>query len=169
MIFFVQDNMAKAIFPGSFDPPTYGHLNIIERMKNIFDEIDLVIAYNKAKKSMFTPEERLAMLKELTSGYGNVSVHLWDKLIVDYAKQSGASVLLRGIRNSTDFAYEFDLSLMNHNLSSDVETLFIPTEPKYVIIKSSSIKELASFGGDISEMVPPLVEKAVRNKIQSDN
>ena len=161
--------MAKAIFPGSFDPPTYGHLNIIERVRNIFEEIDVVIAYNKAKKSMFTPEERLSMLTELTSPYENVSVHLWDKLIVDYARNSGANVLLRGIRNSTDFAYEFDLSLMNHNLASQIETLFIPTEPRFVIIKSSSIKELASFGGDISEMVPPLVEKAVLDKIRSDN
>ena len=142
--------MAKAIFAGSFDPPTYGHLNIIERARNIFDEIDVVIAFNTSKKSMFSPEERLSMLAQLTAQYKNVSVHLWDKLIVDYAKKAGASVLLRGIRNSTDFAYEFDLSLMNHNLDTTIETMFIPTEPKYVIIKSSSIKELAFFGGDIS-------------------
>ncbi|MBQ3670454.1 MAG: pantetheine-phosphate adenylyltransferase [Treponema sp.] len=161
--------MAKAIFAGSFDPPTYGHLNIIERARNIFDEIDVVIAFNRSKKSMFSPEERLSMLAQLTAQYKNVSVHLWDKLIVDYAKKAGASVLLRGIRNSTDFAYEFDLSLMNHNLDTTIETMFIPTEPKYVIIKSSSIKELAFFGGDISGMVPPIVEKAVRDKIQSDN
>ena len=161
--------MAKAIFAGSFDPPTYGHLNIIERAHNIFDEIDVVIAFNRSKKSMFSPEERFSMLAQLTAQYKNVSVHLWDKLIVDYAKKAGASVLLRGIRNSTDFAYEFDLSLMNHNLDTTIETMFIPTEPKYVIIKSSSIKELAFFGGDISGMVPPIVEKAVRDKIQSDN
>ena len=159
--------MAKAIFPGSFDPPTYGHLNIIERASKIFEEIDMVIASNTAKKYMFSSDERLSMLRELTKQYKNVSVHTCDKLIVDYARNTGANVLLRGIRNTNDFAYEFDLSLMNHN--STIETLFIPTEPKYVIIKSSSIKELAFFGGDISGMVPPIVEKAVIEKITSNH
>lgn len=156
--------MAIAIFPGSFDPPTYGHLNIIERSHNLFDKLDVVVAYNQSKKSFFTPEERLEFLKKLTSKYENVTVHIWDKLIVDYAKENNANVLIRGIRNTNDFAYEFDLSLMNHNLAPDIETLFIPTEPKYVIVKSSSIKELASFGGDISGMVPPIVENAIKEK-----
>lgn len=109
------------------------------------------------------------MLTELTKSYKNVTVHVYDRLIVEYARKTGANVLLRGIRNTNDFAYEFDLSLMNHNLDSSIETVFIPTEPKYVIIKSSSIKELAFFGGDISGMVPPIVEKAVTEKIQSNH
>jgi len=156
--------MTKAVFAGTFDPPTYGHLNVIERASRLFDELDVVIAYNPNKHSLFSVDERINLLKELVSEYKNVTVHKWDKLIVQYAEQNNANVMIRGIRNAGDFAYEFDLSLMNHNLDSNIETLFIPTEPKYVIVRSSSIKELAEFGGDISGMVPPNVEKAVLEK-----
>lgn len=156
--------MTSAVFPGSFDPPTNGHMNIIQRASRLFDKLDVVVAYNPEKNSLFTPDERLNMLKILTEPYKNVSVHLWDKLIVEYAEKNNANILLRGIRNTNDFAYEFDLSLMNHNLDSNIETIFIPTEPKYVIVKSSSIKELASFGGDISGMVPDIVKKAIIQK-----
>ena len=159
--------MTKAVFAGTFDPPTYGHMNVIERASGLFDELDVVIAYNPNKASLFTVEERLAFLRELTAGYKNVTVHQWDKLIVKYAEQNNASVMIRGIRNTNDFAYEFDLSLMNHNLDPKIETLFIPTEPKYVIVRSSSIKELAEFGGDISGMVPPVVEKAIKEKYKN--
>lgn len=156
--------MSIALFPGSFDPPTYGHLNVIERASRLFDKIDVVISENPGKNCLFTSDERLVMMKTLVEPYANVSVHIWDKLIVEYAKQAGAKVLIRGIRNVNDFSYEFDLSLMNHNLNANIETLFIPTEPRYVIVKSSSIKELAQFGGDISGMVPPVVCEAVREK-----
>ena len=159
--------MTKAVFAGTFDPPTYGHMNVIERASGLFDELDVVIAYNPNKASLFTVEERLAFLRELTAGYKNVTVHQWDKLIVKYAEQNNASVMIRGIRNTNDFAYEFDLSLMNHNLDPKIETLFIPTEPKYVIVRSSSIKELAEFVGDISGMVPPVVEKAIKEKYKN--
>ena len=159
--------MTSAVFPGTFDPPTNGHLNVIERGSRLFDKLDVVVAYNPGKASLFTPDERLNMLKELTKDYKNVTVHLWDRLIVEYAKKNNANILLRGIRNSNDFAYEFDLSLMNHNLDSKIETLFLPTEAKYVIVRSSSIKELAQFGGDIKEMVPEIVEKAIRQKYKS--
>ncbi len=159
--------MTKAVFAGTFDPPTYGHMNVIERASRLFDELDVVIAYNPNKASLFTVEERLAFLRELTAGYKNVTVHQWDKLIVKYAEQNNASVMIRGIRNTNDFAYEFDPSLMNHNLDPKIETLFIPTEPKYVIVRSSSIKELAEFGGDISGMVPPVVEKAIKEKYKN--
>lgn len=107
--------MSLALFPGSFDPPTYGHLNIIERTSRIFDKIDIVISVNPDKKYLFTEQERLKMLTELTKSYSNVSVHTWNGLIVDYCKKVNANVLLRGIRNSMDFAYEFDLSLINHS------------------------------------------------------
>ena len=156
--------MTTAVFPGSFDPPTYGHLNIIERSSRLFDRIDVVVSVNINKHTLFTAEERLAMLKALTEPYQNVTVHLCDTLIVEYAKNIGAKALLRGVRNMNDFAYEFDLSLMNHNLDPGIETLFIPTEPRYVIIKSSAIKELAAFGGDISNMVPPVVAEAMKTK-----
>ena len=157
--------MAKAIFPGSFDPLTYGHLNIIERASRIFDEIDVVVAHNVNKKYMFSADERLRMVKELTKDFKNVTAHISEKLIVDYAKESGANVLLRGIRNSIDFFYEFDLSLMNKNLSSEIETVFIPTDQKFLTIKSSSIKELAAFGGNISGMVPEIVVEAMKAKM----
>lgn len=158
--------MVKAVFPGSFDPPTFGHLNVIERTISIFDEIDVVVAVNPEKNYLFTAEERVEMLTELTKKYKNVKIHTWNSLIVDYAEKSGASVLLRGIRNATDFAYEFDLSLINHSLNSKIDTIFVPTEQKYVTIKSSSIKDLAKFGGDISQMVPELVAERMKSKFE---
>lgn len=156
--------MIKAVFAGSFDPPTNGHLDIIQRASRLFDEIDVVISVNPGKKYLFSEEERLNMLNELVKGYKNVSVHTCNSLIVNYAKQSGAKVLIRGIRSTNDFAYEFDLAHMNQNLNPEIETFFLPTKEKYAIVKSSSIKELAMFGGDISRMVPELVEKALKNK-----
>ena len=156
--------MSIAVFPGSFDPPTNGHLNIIQRASTMFDSIDVVIAVNSEKKYLFSQEERFSMLKELVKPYKNVTVHIWEGLIVNYAKKTSAKILLRGIRNTIDFSYEFELSLMNHNLNNEIETLFIPTDQKYLLLKSSSIKELARFGGNISEMVPPFVEDALRKK-----
>ena len=156
--------MVTAVFPGSFDPPTYGHLNVIERAKNLFDQLHVVIAVNNSKNYLFSEQERLDMFKELIKNWKNVSVHLCDTLIVNYAKQNNASVLVRGVRNMNDFSYEFDLSIMNKSLCPDIETIFIPTEPKYFVLKSSAIKELASFGGDTSAMVPPIVEQALRKK-----
>ena len=156
--------MTKAVFPGSFDPPTFGHLNVIERASSLFNEIDVVVAVNPEKKYLFSAEERVEMLSELTEKFSNVHIHTWNSLIVDYAVKNNANVLLRGIRNATDFAYEFDLSLINHSLNSKIDTVFIPCEQKYVTIKSSSIKELARFGGDISQMVPDLVAEKLREK-----
>lgn len=156
--------MSKAIFAGSFDPPTYGHLNIIERARKLFDDIDVVIAVNPQKKCLFSDDERLSIMNKLVADCDNVSVHLWSGLIVDYAKQNNANVLIRGVRNVTDFSYEFDLSLMNRTLNNTIETLFIPTEQKYVLLKSSSIKELAAFGADVSNMVPPLVVQKLNEK-----
>lgn len=161
--------MNIAVFPGSFDPPTNGHINIIQRASKIFDQIDVVIAVNPAKKGMFSDDERLFMLQKLVSSYKNVSVHKYSGLVVDYAKEHGAKVLIRGIRNSIDFSYEFDLSLMNHKLNPEIETFFIPTDQKYLVLKSSSIKELALFGGDISDMVPELVRNEMMKKMGLDN
>ncbi|AEE16840.1 pantetheine-phosphate adenylyltransferase [Treponema brennaborense] len=156
--------MITAVFPGSFDPPTFGHLNIIERARTIFSEIHVVVAVNKEKRYLFSAEERVALLQKLTAHWDNVSVHTCDTLIVEYAKTLGARVLLRGIRNVSDFSYEFDLSLMNKALASDLETIFMPTEPRFFVLKSSSIKELASFGGDVSAMVPESVARALERK-----
>ena len=161
--------MAIAIFAGSFDPPTYGHLNIIERARHIFDEIDVVIAVNPEKKCLFSDKERLDVLKSLVSEWKNVSVHTWSGLIVDYAKKRGAKVMLRGIRNVRDFSYEFDLALMNRTLNNSIETFFISTDPKYFIVKSSAIKDLAAFGADVSEMVPPVIASMLKEKFNKNH
>jgi len=156
--------MIKAVFAGSFDPPTNGHLDIISRAAKLFEKVDVVVSVNPDKKYMFTQEERVSMLKELVSSIKNVSVHAYTGLIVNYAKQNNAKVLVRGVRSSNDFAYEFDLALMNQNLNPEIETVLLQSKEKFAIVKSSSIKELAKFGGDISRMVPPLVEKALMEK-----
>ncbi|MBO5137420.1 MAG: pantetheine-phosphate adenylyltransferase [Spirochaetaceae bacterium] len=158
--------MITAVFAGSFDPPTFGHLNIIQRAKGIFSQIHVVVASNPNKKTLFSAGERVSLLKELTSHWTNVTVAAWDSLVVDYAKNHNASVLIRGIRNMGDFSYEFDLSLMNKALSSKIETVFLPTEPKYFVLRSSSIKELAALGGDVSSMVPEPVAIALKKKYE---
>lgn len=153
-----------AIFPGSFDPPTFGHINVIDRARSIFSELHVVVAINSHKVGLFSTEEKVTMLKELTKQWPNVIVNTWDTLIVDYAKKHNAKVLIRGVRNMEDFSYEFDLSLMNRALNQEVETFLIPTDPKFFVLRSSSIKELAAFGGDVSTMVPPIVEQALKLK-----
>lgn len=156
--------MVKAVFAGSFDPPTFGHLNIIERAQKLFPEIHVVIAVNKNKNYCFSGEERLEVIQKLVSRWSNVSVHLWDSLIVDYAKKIKADVLIRGVRNDNDFLYEFDLAMMNKSLNPQIETLFLVPDPKFFVLRSSSIKELAAFGGDVSTMVPPIVEDILKKK-----
>lgn len=156
--------MIKAVFPGSFDPPTYGHLDIIQRASSLFDNVDIVISVNPDKTYLFSEEERKEMLQELVKDFPNVTVHVCNGLIVNYTKQIGAKVLIRGIRSTNDFSYEFDLAHMNQNLNPEIETLFLPTKVKYAIVKSSSIKELAKFGGDISRMVPKNVEEQLKKK-----
>lgn len=156
--------MVSAVFPGSFDPPTYGHLNVIERASSLFDKIDVLVSVNPGKTSLFSAEERIALLKEMTKGLKNVEVHSCGTLVVEYAKKIGAKALLRGVRNAADFSYEFDLALVNRSLNDGVETILIPTDPKYFSVRSSAIKELAGFGGDLSKMVPPNVQEALRKK-----
>jgi len=158
--------MIKAAFPGSFDPPTYGHLNVIERACSIFDEVHIVVAVNRDKNYLFSPEERIEMMREFVAPWPNVSVGMCDTLVVDYALERGIRVLLRGVRGVTDFSYEFDLSMMNRGLNPSIETVFMTTDPQYFVLRSSAIKELASFGGDVSQMVPPRVADALRNKFK---
>ena len=157
--------MIKAVFPGSFDPPTNGHLDIIQRASKLFDDVDVLISVNPNKNYMFTEQERLEMLTTLLKDYKNVQIHVWEGLIVNYAKQTGAKVLIRGIRSTNDFSYEFELAHMNQNLNPQIETMFLPSKEKWGVVKSSSIKELALFGGDISRMVPPLVEAELKKKL----
>ncbi|HPX27403.1 MAG: pantetheine-phosphate adenylyltransferase [Spirochaetaceae bacterium] len=157
--------MITALFPGSFDPPTFGHLNIIERARKIFGEIHVVIAVNSQKKYLFSEDERLEMMQKLTDKWDNVHVSTCRTLIVEYARKNNAIVLLRGIRNVSDFSYEFDLSMLNKGLDSSIETVFMPTDPEFFVLKSSAIKELALLGGDISKMVPDLVANLLKKKL----
>ena len=161
--------MVKAVFAGSFDPPTNGHLDIITRAAKLFDSVDVVVSVNPEKKYMFTDDERLSMMKELIKPFSNVSAHLYQGLIVNYAKQNDAKVLVRGVRSTNDFGYEFELALMNQNLNPEIETVFMQSKEKYAIVKSSSIKQLAQFGGDISLMVPPIVAEALSNKYKNES
>ena len=156
--------MVKAVFAGSFDPPTNGHLDIVKRASGLFDSLDIVVSVNPEKKYMFSETERIEMMKELIKPFKNVSVHSYQGLIVNYAKQNDAKVLVRGVRSTNDFGYEFELALMNQNLNPEIETVFLQSKEKYAIVKSSSIKQLAQFGGDISRMVPEIVANALREK-----
>ena len=156
--------MLRTAFPGSFDPPTYGHLNIIERAVGIFDEVYIIVAVNREKQYLFSPEERVSMMKILVSHLSNVKVALCDSLIVDFLSKEQIRVLIRGVRGVSDFSYEFDLSMINKGLNPSIETIFMTTDPKYFVLRSSAIKELASFGGDVSTMVPPIVAEALKKK-----
>ena len=156
--------MFKAVFPGSFDPPTLGHLNIIERASAIFDEVIVVVAENRQKKYLFSAQERLVMMNDLVGTKKNVTCSIWDSLIVDFLKRENISILIRGVRGMEDFSYEFELSMMYKALRPNIETLFMTTDPKYIVLRSSSIKELASFHGDVSLMVPPMVADALKKK-----
>ena len=161
---FIVERMFEAAFPGSFDPPTLGHLNIIERASSIFDELAVVVAENRQKNYLFSAQERLEMLNEMVKSRKNVRCFIWESLIVDFMKKENIKLLIRGIRGMDDFSYEFELSMMNKALYPHIETLFMTTDPRYIVLRSSSIKELASFHGDVSLMVPPLVVEALKKK-----
>jgi pantetheine-phosphate adenylyltransferase len=157
--------MLRALMPGSFDPPTNGHLNLIERASRIYNEIEVVIAANVQKSYTFSADERYEMMKELVKPFPNVHVHLWDRLIVEFAEKVDARIMIRGVRALADFAYEFELSMVNKGLNPKVETIFMPTDPKYFVLRSSQIKELARLDGDISHMVPDVVARALKEKL----
>ena len=156
--------MLKAAFPGSFDPPTSGHINIINRAAAVFEDLVVVVAENKRKKYLFSAEERASMIREIVKDRKNVSVTVCGCLIVDFLQKMGVKLLIRGVRGLEDFSYEFELSMMNRTLDPEIETIFMTTDPEYFVIRSSSIKELASFNGDLHDMVPPLVAKALKEK-----
>ncbi|HAK47596.1 MAG TPA: pantetheine-phosphate adenylyltransferase [Spirochaeta sp.] len=156
--------MMKVIFPGSFDPPTKGHLNLIERASKVFDMVEVVIGDNGEKRNHFSVEERVEFLKEMTYDIANVKVCVTNKLIVEYAAFTGAKVMLRGVRALTDFGYEFELAMTNKSLDPHVEIMFMPTDPKFFVVRSSTAVELARMKGKVSHVVPPCVEKGLREK-----
>ena len=155
----------KAAFPGSFDPPTLGHINIIERSAAIFEEVTVIIAVNRLKNYFFSAEERLTMISELIKPWKNVTAVLCRGLIVDFLMEKKIPLLIRGIREG-DFHYEYELSMMNKTLRPDIETVFLPADPKFAFVRSGAIKEIASFGGNFSAMVSPIVERAIKDRIQ---
>lgn len=158
--------MLRALFPGSFDPPTNGHLNLIARASSIYDEVFVVVASNPIKQYTFSSEERYGMMTELAREFSNVQVHVWNRLIVEFAEKVDAQIMIRGVRALADFAYEFELSMMNKGLNPRIETIFMPTDPKYFVLRSTTIKELARLGGDISAMVPESVAAALRERLR---
>lgn len=153
-----------AVYPGSFDPITYGHLDIIERGLEVFDEIVVAVAKNIEKKGLFTTGERIRLIREAVAGNPRVRVDAFEGLLVDYVVAQGARVILRGLRAVSDFEYEFQIAQMNHNLRREVETLFMMTSVPYGYLSSSIVKEVASFHGPVETLVPPSVHKALIEK-----
>ncbi len=153
-----------AIYPGTFDPVTDGHLDIIIRAAKIFDQIIVAVAMNEDKSPLFTVDERVALTKHVTADITNVKVIGFDTLLVDCAKQQGADVVLRGLRAVSDFEYEFQLAGMNRRLSPDLETVFLTPAEQYEFISSSMIREIAKLNGDVSEFVPDVVKQKLTEK-----
>jgi pantetheine-phosphate adenylyltransferase len=153
-----------AIYPGSFDPVTNGHIDIVERGLKIFDKIIVSILYNPNKEYLFTLEERLEMLKDSLKKFKNIEIDSFDGLLVDYAASRKAHAILRGLRAMSDFEYEFQMALMNRRLNREVQTVFLMTGLRWIYTSSSIIKEAIQFGGNIEGMVPPLVQKRLIEK-----
>ena len=146
--------MKKAIYPGSFDPLTLGHMDIIERSAKIVDELVVGVLNNSAKNSLFSLDERVSMIKEMTDSIPNVTVASFDGLLVDYMKEIDATIIIRGLRADTDFEYELQIAQTNHVENPDVETIFLTTSLQYSYLSSTIVKEFASYGGDLSKFVP---------------
>lgn len=153
-----------AVYPGSFDPITYGHLDIIERGLDVFDEIIIAVACNSGKKGLFSTAERMRLIREAVGEDPRVRVDTFEGLLVDYVVSKGSKVILRGLRAVSDFEYEFQIAQMNHNLKSEVETVFMMTSVPYGYLSSSIVKEVASLNGPVESLVPPTVKTALADK-----
>jgi pantetheine-phosphate adenylyltransferase len=157
----------KALYPGTFDPPTSGHVDLIQRGAKLFDHLTVAVLLNPVKDPLFTVAERVEMLKEATAEIGNVSVATFDGLTVEFARQVGASAVLRGIRAISDYEHEFQMALMNRRLAPDIETVFLQPAGRYSFVSSRMVKEVFSFGGEVSGLVPPNVLKRLRARIKN--
>ncbi|HEY7281541.1 MAG TPA: pantetheine-phosphate adenylyltransferase [Actinomycetota bacterium] len=153
--------------PGTFDPVTNGHLDIIERASRHFDRLVVGVLQNPSKAPMFSVEERVSLLKEVTSGLPNVEVGSFSGLLVDYAKQQEANVIVKGLRAVTDFDYELQMAQMNHRLGG-VETFFVTTSPTWSYLSSSLVKDIARLGGDVEGLVPPVVKERLRDRLDAE-
>ncbi|WP_078610431.1 MULTISPECIES: pantetheine-phosphate adenylyltransferase [Streptomyces] len=154
----------RAVCPGSFDPVTNGHLDIIARASKLYDVVYVAVMINKSKQGMFTVDERMDLLRQVTAEYGNVSVECFHGLLVDFCKEREIPAIVKGLRAVSDFDYELQMAQMNNGLSG-VETLFVPTNPTYSFLSSSLVKEVATWGGDVSHLVPPVVLDALTERL----
>jgi pantetheine-phosphate adenylyltransferase len=161
-----RQNCVVAIYPGSFDPITSGHLDVIERGSRLFDRLIVSILRNEAKAPLFTIEERMQMLAEVTSRFENVEIDCFDGLLANYALERGARVILRGIRAVSDYEYELQMALMNRRLQPQLETVFLLAGEQFSFISSKLVKEVIGLGGNISDFVPPAVEKRLRARLK---
>ena len=155
-----------AIYPGSFDPVTYGHLDVLKRAVAIFGNVVVAVANNASKKYMFTLDERVALLKEASAGMKGVNVESFDGLIIDFARQKKTNVLIRGLRMTSDFEYEFQITLTNRRLAEDIETVFLMPSEKHSFVSSSLLKEIARYDADISSFVPKCVAKSLKARLK---
>lgn len=158
--------MVKAVYAGSFDPVTFGHLDIIERSSRVVDELVVGVLYNQSKSPLFSVEERVKMLEEVTSKFTNVTIRSFSGLQVEFAKECGAHILVRGLRAISDFDYELQMAQTNRIISPDLDTMFLTTSLEYAYLSSTTVKEVASFGGDISAFVPPCVGEKIRDRMK---
>ena len=158
----------RAIFPGSFDPITNGHLDVVERAMKLFDELIVAVAVNIEKEGLFSIEERMDMVQTAVGNRKRARVDAFDGLLVDFVRRIKAQAVIRGLRALSDFEYEFEMALMNRHLCPEIETLFLMTSQQFFYVSSSRLKELVQFGADISEWVPPLVAKRMREKFYRD-
>ncbi|MCK9345378.1 MAG: pantetheine-phosphate adenylyltransferase [Candidatus Pacebacteria bacterium] len=156
----------RAIYPGTFDPVTYGHIDLIKRAQEIFSEVIVAVAHNPHKKPLFDVQERVGMLEKVTASLKNVTVSHFNGLVVDFARQQKAKVLIRGLRMISDFEYEFQMALTNRKLAADIETIFLMPQESYSYLSSKLLKEAGSFGADLSAFVPDFVEKALQKKLR---
>ncbi len=155
-----------AIYPGSFDPITRGHLDIIRRAAKLFDKLIVVVMVNPAKKCAFSPEERVELIKQCIGDLDNVCVEFSDGLLADYAKEKNAGAIIKGLRALSDFEYEFQMALTNSKLNPEVETLFLTTKAENMYLSSSMVRQIASMGGDISGFVPDIIHKQIINRLK---
>lgn len=153
-----------AIYPGSFDPITLGHLDLIHRASQLFDSLIVAVAHNEAKKALFTVEERISMIQESLDGAPGIAVKRLDGLLVDFARVENAFVVIRGLRAVSDFEFEFQMALMNRRLETRLETLFLTPKEDYTFLSSRIVKEVANFGGDVAPFVPPAAAQRLRAK-----
>lgn len=158
--------MAKAVCPGSFDPVTNGHLDVFGRAAALFDEVTVAVLINKTKSSLFSVDERIDMLRECVEPYGNVRVDAFHGLLVDYCRVNGIAAIVKGLRAVSDFDYELQMAQMNHRLTG-TETLFVSTNPLYSYLSSSLVKEVATYGGDVSGLVPDTVLSRLKERVSA--